>query len=327
MKFRCPECSKKYWIDDIFIPEYSFTVVCSHCRTEFAVDNPLLIDKIVAKFEESSNKDLSQYKECPFCKEKIRSGALKCRYCGEFFPEITDYEFLDQEHDIDDNKISTSGDECEYIDSNELLYDEPPLRSTKYDKLSEVSISTSRRVTRPSGSLGKDDDKLQSNTGFPHKVKIGGWLAFFCIVLVFLCPFFSLCKMLIDWNNAQAFFKHFPAIKTAAIFEYTGISIILLFGFFIGITILCGNPQGPKLARSYLLIRLIGFISFEFIAFQMINRLPSKIVSLWWSEVTKILLVEAAFFLVWWLYFKFSKRVKNTYDCPAGLHLPSIQSR
>src|SRR6266851_6064246 len=28
------------------------------------------------------------YKQCPFCKEKIRNEALKCRFCGEWLAEI-----------------------------------------------------------------------------------------------------------------------------------------------------------------------------------------------------------------------------------------------
>jgi hypothetical protein len=29
------------------------------------------------------------FKQCPFCKEKIRSEAVKCRFCGEWLEEIS----------------------------------------------------------------------------------------------------------------------------------------------------------------------------------------------------------------------------------------------
>lgn len=29
------------------------------------------------------------FKECPFCKEKIRKEAVKCRFCGEWLEEIS----------------------------------------------------------------------------------------------------------------------------------------------------------------------------------------------------------------------------------------------
>ena len=34
--------------------------------------------------------DDDQFKTCPFCKEKIRASAMKCRYCGEWLQAPAD---------------------------------------------------------------------------------------------------------------------------------------------------------------------------------------------------------------------------------------------
>ena len=71
MHTTCPHCPAI----NPFPPETSGTeVLCPQChRTYFAEPNP--------------EDETEGYRSCPFCHEKIRAGAKKCRWCHEFLEE------------------------------------------------------------------------------------------------------------------------------------------------------------------------------------------------------------------------------------------------
>ena len=151
---------------------------------------------------------------------------------------------------------------------------------------------------------------------------VGGWLVFFCVRLTILGPLYSLGQFLMNWEEAQPAFAQFPNLKTAAMWENAAPIPLLIYGFIVGCMIWHGNPNGREIAKKFLLIQLFGLIGIEFITtfitIVIIGDIPSLAVA---SVIGRLVgrLVGASFgiflfgFLPWWLYFKKSKRVRNTY--------------
>jgi len=67
------------------------------------------------------------------------------------------------------------------------------------------------------------------------------------------------------------------------------------------------------IAKKYLLIRLLGVVGIELIAMVIMSDLPSEIVGAVVTSFFGAAFAEIIFFVIWWLYFKKSKRVQNTY--------------
>ena len=151
--------------------------------------------------------------------------------------------------------------------------------------------------------------------GFP--IDVGGWLLFFCVSLTIIGPLFSFGILMDSWESAKPAFAYIPSLKTITSFELLGSVVIVIYGFVIGCKIWAGNPEGKWLAKQYLKVRFFGLIGIETIVLLMmyLNKMPSswmpKIIG---GMIGRVIFGEGFFFLVWWFYFKKSKRVKNTYD-------------
>jgi hypothetical protein len=141
----------------------------------------------------------------------------------------------------------------------------------------------------------------------------GGWLVFFCVALTILGPLFSIGQMVAAWEQSEPAFGRFPSIKSAMILENFGLAALLIYGFILGCIIWGGNPKGKRLAKQYLLIRLFGFFGIELVALMIIADLPSQVLAAGVGAVIGAGFREILFFLIWWFYFKKSKRVRNTY--------------
>lgn len=142
---------------------------------------------------------------------------------------------------------------------------------------------------------------------------IGGWLTFFCVSLTILSPLFALASIGKTWTQSEALFVRFPTIKTVLIWENLGSIVLVIYGFIVGCIIWSGNPQGRRIARRFLVIRLVGFICVEIVALFMISSLPSEMVAGGVGGVIGAIFQSVVYFVIWWFYFKQSKRVRNTY--------------
>jgi len=142
---------------------------------------------------------------------------------------------------------------------------------------------------------------------------VGGWLVFFCVGLTILAPPSTLGLMAIAWDLAQPALSKFPTIKSALILDNLASSAILIYGFIVGCIIWSGSPQGRDIARRFLLIRLFVFIGLAVVALLIMGDLPSEVIAGKIGGVVVALFREGVYFTIWWLYFKKSKRIRNTY--------------
>lgn len=141
---------------------------------------------------------------------------------------------------------------------------------------------------------------------------VGGWLVFFCLLITFLVPLFTLPTMFTTWERASPQFAAHPALKNAFIFANVTIVLLLIYGIIIGILINRGKKNGKKLAKQYLVVRLVTSIALPAIVLKMMAEVPGMPESPL-NSLAPIAIREFVFFLVWWLYFEKSKRIRNTY--------------
>jgi hypothetical protein len=142
---------------------------------------------------------------------------------------------------------------------------------------------------------------------------VGGWLVLFCVGLTVLGPLYALGQISMNWEKAQPAFSQFPSFKTAIMWENAGSIALLIYGFIVGCMIWSGNPNGREIAKKFLLIRLFGFIGIEIITIIIMGDMPSQVVASVIGACVGAVLANAFWFLIWWFYFKKSKRVRNTY--------------
>ena len=136
---------------------------------------------------------------------------------------------------------------------------------------------------------------------------------FFCIILTIISPLIVLGQMASSWDQDRAALVAYPALRDACMWENLGVTALLIYGFVVGCLIWNGNPRGREIARKFLLIRFLAFIGVEVIALVMMGNLPSEILGGGISGVFGSVFQALVFFLIWWFYFKKSKRVRNTY--------------
>jgi hypothetical protein len=283
-------------IDEKKIPASGLNIKCPNCKIEVNIQNPLLHTQTFIKIETENDKN-KKYEECPFCKEKIKSGALKCRYCGEYFSVDAEYDAITKENEKYGRKLTTSNVEKERITPNDGKFKNGISSSSKIDTAEKLL---------PREAKPKETEKT---------VKVGGWLKFFCITLVALGPLLFCLRASAGWESVKPLFVRYPVIKTALTIEYIGFVLILLYGVFVGVVILNGSSYGRKHAQRYLLVRLFGVITYELLAIYVLSTLPSRLLTIFvGEEMIQVAFREGIYFLIWWLYFKYSKRVKETYS-------------
>lgn len=135
---------------------------------------------------------------------------------------------------------------------------------------------------------------------------VGGWLTFFCVGLTILGPLNTLAQMNAQWTQAIKF----PALHNALYWETGCLSAMTAYGFIVGCAIWRGSAKGRNLAKQFLSIQLVGYFFIEVVALSM---LPIPVQSSAQTEVVSGTIARIIYFLVWWFYFKKSKRVRNTY--------------
>jgi hypothetical protein len=115
------------------------------------------------------------------------------------------------------------------------------------------------------------------------------------------------------WEKAPLAFAQFPNLKTAVMWETAGSIALLIYGFIAGCMIWSGNPNGREIAKKFLLIRLFGIIGIDFITVVIVGDMPSQVTASVISAAVETVFANLFWFLIWWFYFKKSKRVRNTY--------------
>jgi predicted Na+-dependent transporter len=141
---------------------------------------------------------------------------------------------------------------------------------------------------------------------------VGGWLLLFCIGQVLLAPARAFQEILQLWERIGP--HPFPVVRQMADIIEIVILVVTVYGITVGTLVWRGKSYGRTLARQYLIVR-IGVV-----------LLISSSLTAWGNNAfgpeaaQRIALaiigpgsVEIGTCLIWFAYFTYSRRVRNTY--------------
>ena len=158
-------------------------------------------------------------------------------------------------------------------------------------------------------------ESLAPTTAMPRGVPkaVGGWLVFFCVWITVIYPSITIAAMIDTWQKAHSSFGEFPALKSVCVWENFSVSVLLIYGIVVGCMIWNGNPRGRDIARHYLLVRLFGLSGSTLVSLNILGNLPTEFITGGLIGCAGTWYREGLLFAVWWIYFKKSKRVLDTY--------------
>jgi hypothetical protein len=146
---------------------------------------------------------------------------------------------------------------------------------------------------------------------------VGGWLTFFCVVLGVVSPLWTLLTVTSHWQNSRPDLSVHPHLRTAIGCSTAAAIAIAAYGCVAGWRIMSGSPNGRRIARRYLMMRLDVIVCLSVACVVLTARLPSPNRDAWTQGIVVSTLAELGYFLIWWTYFKKSKRVLSTYGVDA----------
>ncbi len=138
---------------------------------------------------------------------------------------------------------------------------------------------------------------------------IKGWLLFFCILTTTVNP---LLKLLGAVSLFFLWSQHNP-IEQIHVVRATVLLITALYSAVTGIIIRMGSPHGRTLAKTYLVIAALVWLVMGIVRIMYDAAAGSTHEVPTFQGVVFGWMMMAIYFLIWWFYFKNSKRVRNTY--------------
>lgn len=143
---------------------------------------------------------------------------------------------------------------------------------------------------------------------------VGGWLAFFCVLLTIFGPL----SILFQLATIAEVFEKIPRGLEGSYYVCSVFDIaVCVYGFIAGCKIWSGNKEGREIAQRYLKTSLrvysIGLM-WTILAIMKSNvDIDIKIEEAFWHVLGFVIGALLFEFVIWWNYFKKSKRVRNTY--------------
>ena len=141
---------------------------------------------------------------------------------------------------------------------------------------------------------------------------IGGWLFLFCLGQVVFAPADAFQNILQIWERIGP--HPFPVVRKIADILAIIILVITGYGMIVGILVWGRNKHGRTLARQYLITRIgvsvLIFGSLTAWGYNTVGTSGAKRMA--FATVTPCSL-EIGICLLWFAYFAYSRRVKNTF--------------
>lgn len=134
----------------------------------------------------------------------------------------------------------------------------------------------------------------------------GGWLAFFCIVQIFIQPIILLVLSIAD----ASVFGQDSSLDVFLVIEIAGMLGLAVFGVIAGVNLWRIRPGAVRVAKAYLVAALVWSVLKAVLAYAMLEGHYQEAVGA--QEVQGVVFTIVPF-VIWFTYFNVSKRVKATY--------------
>lgn len=145
----------------------------------------------------------------------------------------------------------------------------------------------------------------------------------FSVILIALAPLGAAKDLLSVWqsfppNVLREFWGVFPLFTVCILLLNIATIFITAYGIRVGLILWRLAPSGKSEAQRYLILRLglnLGLLLLMFMVADV--TMPEAAKRVYFEnvggEVTGSITSEIVFFIIWWLYFIKSRRVKATY--------------
>jgi hypothetical protein len=147
---------------------------------------------------------------------------------------------------------------------------------------------------------------------------VRGWLLFFCSLQIIFKPALTVFLWIFSSKQLDKVFRIYPALKTVSFFEIVIGSIVLIYGFSIGIIIFAKKNDAVQATKTFLWVNLAATIFLSLIPF--FAGLPSNVQKYFGSQLIRNLAGMLVYFSIWITYFNRSKRVKATFPVSSVQH-------
>lgn len=141
---------------------------------------------------------------------------------------------------------------------------------------------------------------------------IGGWLFFLCLILTILAPAVTLISMVVGLSDGLRFMGVVPG-WTGFLVTDTVLSLaVVAFSMTAGIALWRTRPNGARLATAAL--GVIILYNLAALVMTKLFPLPNEVESEMLKELTPSSLRGVVVSLIWLVYLKKSRRVRNTFQ-------------
>jgi hypothetical protein len=140
----------------------------------------------------------------------------------------------------------------------------------------------------------------------------GGWLAFFCIVQIFIGPLLALITGAISLSQIGDVADRYPSLLAVIFVEVIGDVGLVTFGVVAGLKLRRLQRGAVGFAKGYLIARLVWAVLALGLP-AMGSDLPSSVMEAMMIAAVKELVQTLIGFAIWFSYFNVSKRIKATF--------------
>jgi len=142
----------------------------------------------------------------------------------------------------------------------------------------------------------------------------GGWLIWFALGLVIVFPVIAALGLFSGFRLPARLYASYPGMLAVFMIDAAFKIVLTVWGFYVVYALVKLTPFAGETARKYLIGRAV-YTGLS-IVFPFISTLPPIATAVFTGWAIFTALPSLVFIVVWYIYFKTSKRVRVTYGRP-----------